>query len=59
MRGTSSPTMTHSLQSLPGGQRGISPWGTPMTAVLLLEPGSIINTGDAGGEFTAEIETLS
>ena len=29
------------------------------TAVLLLEPSSVINTGDAGGEFTAEVETLS
>ena len=29
------------------------------TAVLLLEPSSVINTGDAGGEFTAEAETLS
>jgi hypothetical protein len=30
-----------------------------MTAVLLLEPGSVIDTGDAGGEFSAEVETLS
>jgi hypothetical protein len=29
------------------------------TAVLLLEPRSVINTGDAGGEFTADVETLS
>ncbi len=29
------------------------------TAVLLLEPSSVINIGDAGGEFTAEVETLS
>jgi mannose-6-phosphate isomerase-like protein (cupin superfamily) len=29
------------------------------TAVLLLEPSNVINTGDAGGEFTAEVETLS
>jgi mannose-6-phosphate isomerase-like protein (cupin superfamily) len=29
------------------------------TAVLLLEPSSVINTGDAGGEFTADVETLS
>jgi mannose-6-phosphate isomerase-like protein (cupin superfamily) len=28
------------------------------TAVLLLEPGSVVNTGDAGGELTAEVETL-
>ena len=28
------------------------------TAVLLLEPASVVNTGDAGGEFTAEVETL-
>jgi len=29
------------------------------TAVLLLEPGSVVNTGDAAGEFTADVETLS
>jgi mannose-6-phosphate isomerase-like protein (cupin superfamily) len=29
------------------------------TAVLLLEPGSVINTGDAGGELTAEVEELA
>jgi len=29
------------------------------TAVLLLEPSSVINTGDAGGAFTTEVETLS
>ena len=29
------------------------------TAVLLLEPSSVINTGDAGGALTAEVETLS
>jgi mannose-6-phosphate isomerase-like protein (cupin superfamily) len=29
------------------------------TAVLLLEPSSVINTGDAGGDLTAEVETLS
>lgn len=29
------------------------------TAVLLLEPASVINTGDAGGELTAEVEELS
>jgi mannose-6-phosphate isomerase-like protein (cupin superfamily) len=28
------------------------------TAVLLVEPGSVVNTGDAGGELTAEVETL-
>ena len=28
------------------------------TAVLLLEPGSVVNTGDAGGELTAEVHTL-
>ena len=28
------------------------------TAALLLEPSSVINTGNAGGEFTAEVETL-
>jgi len=29
------------------------------TAVLLLEPGSVVNTGDAGGELTAEVEQLA
>ena len=29
------------------------------TAVLLLEPGSVVNTGDAGGELAAEVETLA
>jgi mannose-6-phosphate isomerase-like protein (cupin superfamily) len=29
------------------------------TAVLLLEPGSVVNTGDAGGLLTAEAETLA
>jgi hypothetical protein len=29
------------------------------TAVLLLEPSSVINAGDAGGVFTADVETLS
>lgn len=29
------------------------------TALLLLEPGSVINTGDAGGDLTAEVETLA
>jgi mannose-6-phosphate isomerase-like protein (cupin superfamily) len=29
------------------------------TAVLLLEPASTVNTGDAGGELTAEVETLT
>jgi mannose-6-phosphate isomerase-like protein (cupin superfamily) len=28
-------------------------------AVLLLEPGSVINTGDAGGDLTAEVEELA
>jgi mannose-6-phosphate isomerase-like protein (cupin superfamily) len=28
------------------------------TAVLLLEPSSVINTGDAGGALTAKVETL-
>jgi len=28
------------------------------TALLLLEPSRVVNTGDAGGELTAEIETL-
>jgi hypothetical protein len=29
------------------------------TAVLLLEPSSVVNTGDAGGELTAEAEELT
>ncbi len=29
------------------------------TAVLLFEPSSVVNTGDAGGELTAEVERLS
>jgi mannose-6-phosphate isomerase-like protein (cupin superfamily) len=29
------------------------------TAVLLLEPSNVVNTGDAGGELTASVETLS
>ncbi|HEY1642683.1 MAG TPA: cupin domain-containing protein [Streptosporangiaceae bacterium] len=29
------------------------------TAVLLLEPSTVVNTGDAGGDLTAEVETLS
>ena len=29
------------------------------TALLLFEPGSVVNTGDAGGELTAEVEHLT
>jgi len=29
------------------------------TAVLLIEPRDVVNTGDAGGELTAEVETLA
>jgi mannose-6-phosphate isomerase-like protein (cupin superfamily) len=29
------------------------------TAVLLLEPANVVNTGDAGGDLTAEVETLT
>jgi len=29
------------------------------TAVLLFEPGTVINTGDTGGELTAEVEGLA
>ena len=29
------------------------------TALLLLEPSSVVNTGDAGGDLTSEVETLS
>ena len=29
------------------------------TALLLFEPTSVVNTGDAGGELTAEVERLA
>ena len=29
------------------------------TALLLFEPSSVVNTGDAGGELTAEVEHLT
>ena len=29
------------------------------TALLLFEPSSVVNTGDAGGELTAEVEQLA
>jgi mannose-6-phosphate isomerase-like protein (cupin superfamily) len=29
------------------------------TALLLFEPGSVVNTGNAGGELTAEVEHLT
>jgi hypothetical protein len=29
------------------------------TAVLLFEPSAVINTGDAGGELTTEVEELA
>jgi mannose-6-phosphate isomerase-like protein (cupin superfamily) len=29
------------------------------TSLLLLEPSSVVNTGDAGGDLTAEVETLA
>ena len=29
------------------------------TAVLLIEPGGVVNTGDAGGGMTAELQTLT
>ena len=29
------------------------------TALMLLEPGSVVNTGDSGGELTAAVETLT
>jgi len=35
------------------------PRASAETAVLLLEPSSVINTGDAGGELTADVETLT
>ena len=41
--------------------RGVehSPRADAKTAVLMLEPGSVVNTGDAGGELTAEVEELA
>ncbi|HEY5986517.1 MAG TPA: hypothetical protein VIV12_09090, partial [Streptosporangiaceae bacterium] len=41
--------------------RGIEhcPRADTETAVLLFEPGTVINTGDAGGELTAEVEELA
>jgi hypothetical protein len=38
---------------------GHCPRADTETAVLLLEPASVVNTGDDGGKFTAEVETLS
>ena len=29
------------------------------TAVLLIEPSGVVNTGDAGGDMTAELQTLT
>jgi mannose-6-phosphate isomerase-like protein (cupin superfamily) len=29
------------------------------TALLLFEPGDVVNTGDAGGDLTAEVEPLA
>jgi len=29
------------------------------TALLLFEPSNVVNTGDAGGELTAEVEHLT
>jgi len=34
------------------------PRGDTETALLLFEPSSVVNTGDAGGELTAEVEQL-
>lgn len=41
--------------------RGIEhcPRAAAETALLLLEPGSVVNSGDAGGELTAEAERLA
>jgi mannose-6-phosphate isomerase-like protein (cupin superfamily) len=41
--------------------RGVEhcPRAVTETALLLLEPGSVVNTGDAGGELTAEVEHLT
>jgi len=42
-------------------ERGVEhcPRASVETAVLLLEPCNVINTGDAGGSLTAEVETLT
>jgi hypothetical protein len=29
------------------------------SALLLIEPRGVVNTGDAGGDMTADLETLS
>ena len=41
--------------------RGVEhcPQADTETAVLLFEPSAVINTGDAGGELTAEVEELA
>jgi mannose-6-phosphate isomerase-like protein (cupin superfamily) len=41
--------------------RGVEhrPRAGPETAVVWFEPGSIVNTGDAGEELTADIERLT
>ena len=41
--------------------RGVEhcPQAETETAVLLFEPSAVINTGDAGGELTAEVEELA
>ncbi len=45
----------HDRTSAPGER----PWADAETAVLLFEPGTVINTGDAGGELTAEVQELA
>jgi mannose-6-phosphate isomerase-like protein (cupin superfamily) len=41
--------------------RGVEhcPQADTETAVLLFEPSAVINTGDAGGELTAQVEELA
>lgn len=41
--------------------RGVEhcPQADTETAVLLFEPSAVINTGDAGGDLTAEVEELA
>ncbi len=38
---------------------GHCPRADTETALLLFEPGDVVNTGDAGGELTAEVEPLA
>jgi hypothetical protein len=49
-RGNSSSSLV-GLSTVPGADAE--------TALLLFEPGAVINTGDAGRELTAEVEELA